>query len=134
MKPALAMATENNALEDLGRATLQIVHDLKNQLNGLKLYATFLRNRLDREDRPIDERETLMKLIAGIDRAPGEITALCRQARPLDLHRQVGVDLRPVVSVAVKDISLRDIASVSVAFEIEDGPLHCAFAPAALSH
>src|SRR5260221_1925818 len=91
MKPALAVATDNNALEDLGRATLQIVHDLKNQLNGLKLYATFLRKRQEREDRPVEERETLTKLIDGIDRAAGEMTALVRYARPLELHCQPGV-------------------------------------------
>ena len=64
MKPALAKTPEPNALEELGRATVQIVHDLKNQLNGLKLYATFLRKRLERDDRAIEERETLEKLIA----------------------------------------------------------------------
>src|ERR1700681_3325190 len=78
MKPALAQSTANNALEDLGRATLQIVHDLKNQLNGLKLYATFLRKRLDRDERASEERETLVKLIAGLDRAARDMTALVR--------------------------------------------------------
>src|SRR5258706_15427479 len=34
MKPALAQTPASNTLEDLGRATVQIVHDLKNQLNG----------------------------------------------------------------------------------------------------
>src|SRR6266404_1029509 len=133
MKPALAMATENNALEDLGRATLQIVHDLKNQLNGLKLYATFLRKRQESEDRPVEERETLTKLIDGIDRTAGEMTALVRYARPLELHCQPGVDLRKLISVAVKDIALRDHAGTFVACDIEDGPLAGEFDPAALS-
>src|SRR5205809_49932 len=66
MKPALAKATESDTLEEVGRATLQVVHDLKNQLNGLKLYATFLRKRLEQNDRAQEERETLSKLIAGI--------------------------------------------------------------------
>jgi len=44
------------SLEDLGRATLQIVHDLKNQLNGLKLYATFLRKRW--KERKVSEERT----------------------------------------------------------------------------
>src|ERR1700686_1640711 len=96
MKPALAKTTENNALEDLGRATLQIVHDLKNQLNGLKLYATFLRKRLERDERSPEERETLAKLIAGLDRAAREMTALVRYARPVELHQQPHVDLRKV--------------------------------------
>jgi nitrogen fixation/metabolism regulation signal transduction histidine kinase len=132
MKPALAMATENNALEDLGRATLQIVHDLKNQLNGLKLYATFLRKRLEREERPEDERETLRKLIAGIDRAAGEMTALVRYARPLELHQQTGIDLRTVIAAAVKDISVRENPNVSISCEIEDGPFYGEFDPSAL--
>ena len=38
---------------------MQIVHDLKNQLNGLKLYATFLRRRIEKNERPGDEQETI---------------------------------------------------------------------------
>jgi len=74
MKPAVANANyDEAALENLGRATLQIVHDLKNQLNGLKLYATDLRKQLEREDRSAEERETLAKLIAGLDRAAKDL-------------------------------------------------------------
>ena len=83
MKPALAKTPEPNALEELGRATVQIVHDLKNQLNGLKLYATFLRKRLERDDRAIEERETLEKLIAGLDRSARDMTAPVQYARPI---------------------------------------------------
>src|SRR5258707_10860771 len=88
MKPALAQTSENNALEDVGRATVQIVHDLKNQLNGLKLYATFLRKRLDREERYPEERDTLAKLIAGLDRAAKDLTPLVRFSQPRELDRQ----------------------------------------------
>jgi nitrogen fixation/metabolism regulation signal transduction histidine kinase len=133
MKPAPAMATENNALEDLGRATLQIVHDLKNQLNGLKLYATFLRKRSEREERSDEERETLVKLIAGIDRAAGEMTALVRYSRPVDLHRRPGVDLRKIITAAVKDRTVKEGATTLVTCDIADGIFHGEFDPAALS-
>jgi signal transduction histidine kinase len=132
MKTALAQ-TENNALEDLGRATLQIVHDLKNQLNGLKLYATFLRKRLEREDRATEERETLVKLIAGLDRAARDMTALVRYARPVELHRQPHADLKEVISRAVREVTGRPNSNVSLACEIEPGPLFGEFDPAALS-
>jgi hypothetical protein len=46
MKPLLSGMQDIDKLQDLGRASIQIVHDLKNQLNGLKLYATFLRKLL----------------------------------------------------------------------------------------
>src|SRR6185503_6632053 len=67
MNTAPSIQLDASALQDLGRATHKIVHDLKNQLNGLKLYATFLRKRLEREDHSPEERETVAKLIAGLD-------------------------------------------------------------------
>src|SRR5256885_16715730 len=98
MNLAVANSTELSPLEDLGRATLQIVHDLKNQLNGLKLYATFLRKRLDRDDHAADERETLAKLIAGLDRAASDMTALVRSAQPVELQCVDGTDLKRIIS------------------------------------
>jgi signal transduction histidine kinase len=133
MKPALARNAEQNPLEELGRATLQIVHDLKNQLNGLKLYATFLRKRVERDDRAPEERETLIKLIAGIDRAARDMTALVRYGQPLELHRRPDVDLKNLTSAAVREVTQRAGTTVSVACEIEDGLLYGEFDPAALS-
>src|SRR5438309_8966080 len=88
MTPATAQTVDTSELEDLGRATLQIVPDLKNQLNGLKLYATFLRKRFESEDRPSEELEILAKLIDGLDRAAQEMTTLVRYSRPVVLRRR----------------------------------------------
>ena len=96
MTPATAKAIDISELEDLGRATLQIVHDLKNQLNGIKLYATFLRKRFDSENRPSEEREILAKLIDGLDRAAREMTTLVRYSRPVELRRR-HANLRKIV-------------------------------------
>jgi signal transduction histidine kinase len=133
MKPALAKATETNALEELGRATLQIVHDLKNQLNGLKLYATFLRKRLEREERTAEERETLVKLIAGLDRANRDMTALVRYSQPLQLRRRPHADLRNVISGAIRQVAARLGTDFSLACDIECGPLFGEFDPVPLS-
>jgi signal transduction histidine kinase len=133
MKPALAKTVDNKALEELGRATLQIVHDLKNQLNGLKLYATFLRKRVEREERSPEERETLVKLIAGLDRAARDMTALVRYSQPVELHRKPGADLRNVIAGVVKEIAARPGSNASLTCEIEGGPLAGDFDAAALS-
>ena len=69
MKPLKTELQDAETLRDLGGASVQIVHDLKNQLNGLKLYATFLRKRMEKSERPADEQETISKLIAGLERA-----------------------------------------------------------------
>ena len=72
---------------------MQVVHDLKNQLNGLKLYATFLRKRMEKAERPADELETIAKLIAGLERGATDMTLLVRYGRPVELRRQAGTDL-----------------------------------------
>lgn len=91
---------ENERLQDLGRASMQIVHDLKNQLNGLKLYATFLRRRIEKGERPGDEQETIGKLINGLDRAADDLSTIVRYGQPVELKKQSGVEVDKVLRSA----------------------------------
>jgi len=72
---------------------MQIVHDLKNQLNGLKLYATFLRRRIEKGERPGDEQETIGKLINGLDRAADDLSTIVRYGQPVELKKQAAVEV-----------------------------------------
>lgn len=100
MKPLKSELQDEQTLRDLGSASVQIVHDLKNQLNGLKLYATFLRKRMEKSERPADELETIAKLMTGLERAAGDMTLLVRYGRPLELRRKPGTDLARLLEVA----------------------------------
>ena len=100
MKPLKTELQDTETLLELGSASVQIVHDLKNQLNGLKLYATFLRKRMEKGQRPADELETVAKLIAGLERAATDMTLLVRYGRPLELRRQPGTDLARLLAEA----------------------------------
>src|ERR1041384_482822 len=97
MKPILSETQDAEALQELGRASVQIVHDLKNQINGLKLYATFLRKRLEKTEGRTDELDTVGKLIAGLERAAADMNMLVHYGRPLELRRVPYVDLRRVL-------------------------------------
>jgi signal transduction histidine kinase len=77
---------------------MQIVHDLKNQLNGLKLYATFLRRRIEKNERPEDEQETVGKLINGLDRAAEDLSLIVRYGQPVELKKQPGFEVDKVLS------------------------------------
>ena len=105
MKPQQQPAADSAALEQLGRASVQVVHDLKNQLNGLKLYATFLRKRAARPERPADELETVEKIIAGLERAAADTNALVRFGRPVELNTLPGSDLAQILAAAGADTS-----------------------------
>jgi signal transduction histidine kinase len=76
---------------------MQIVHDLKNQLNGLKLYATFLRRRIEKGERPGDEQETIAKLINGLDRAADDLSTIVKFGQPVELKKQPGVEVDKVL-------------------------------------
>src|SRR2546423_14028786 len=108
MKPLKTELQDAETLRDLGSASVQIVHDLKNQLNGLKLYATFLRKRMEKGERPADEQETISKLIAGLERAAADMTLLVRYGRPLDLRRQSGTDLAKLLADAAPGARVAD--------------------------
>ncbi len=107
MKPLKSELEEAETLRELGSASVQVVHDLKNQLNGLKLYATFLRKRLEKSDRPSDELETIGKLIAGLERAATEMNVLVRLGRPLELRPQPRTDLARLLAAAAEGISVQ---------------------------
>jgi signal transduction histidine kinase len=123
MKPLKTELQDTEMLRDLGSASVQIVHDLKNQLNGLKLYATFLRKRLEKAERPADEQETIAKLISGLERAAADMTVLVRFGRQLELRRQPGTDLARLVA---------DSAD-GTPFEADGGPFEGDFDPALLA-
>lgn len=106
MKPLSLESEDNDALRALGRASVQIVHDLKNQLNGLKLYATFLRKRIEKTGRPADELETINKLIAGLDRTAADLSMIVEYGHPIELKKQAGIDLEKImreVAVSLND-------------------------------
>src|SRR5215207_8069254 len=123
MKPLKSETQDAHALEEIGRASVQIVHDLKNQLNGLKLYATFLRKRMEKSERPPDELETIAKLISGLERAAADMNVLVRFGRELELRRQPGTDLARLVADAAE----------GAPFETDGGSYEGDFDPALLA-
>ncbi|HEV2912278.1 MAG TPA: hypothetical protein VGX92_03080 [Pyrinomonadaceae bacterium] len=134
MKPLISEIQDINTLQELGRASVQIVHDLKNQLNGLKLYATFLRKRMEKSDRPADEQETIIKLINGLERAAADMTALVRYGRPIELRRQPRVDLVKILTtIATGDAATAAAApTASLRIESEADALEGEFDPLAI--
>jgi signal transduction histidine kinase len=97
MKASMSRTEDTESLQDLGRASIQIVHDLKNQLNGLKLYATFLRRRIEKGERPSDEQETIGKLIGGLDRAASDLSMIVEFGREIELKKQPGFEVAKVL-------------------------------------
>ncbi len=129
MRPLTAETQDLRTLQDLGMASIQIVHDLKNQLNGLKLYATFLRKRMETSERPEDELEAITKLIGGLERTASELTALVRYGRPIELRTQRSVPVDKILA----SIQGRHESSDEIQLETDGAPANGDFDLAALS-
>ena len=133
MKVSMSRMGDSETLQDLGRASIQIVHDLKNQLNGLKLYATFLRRRLEKSERPEDEQETIAKLIAGLDRAASDLATIVEYGREIELKKQTGFEVQKVLRTVCSSLDgpeariVMDPASASVHGDLDPLKLTDAF-------
>src|ERR1051325_3517173 len=107
MKPLLSESEDQDALCTLGRASVQVVHDLKNQLNGLKLYATFLKKRLEKSERPVEELETINKILDGLDRSARDASLIADYGRPIQLRKQAGVELETIVRQSATGLDMK---------------------------
>jgi len=127
MKPLLSEFQDKESLATLGRASVQIVHDLRNQLNGLKLYATFLGKRMEKTERPADESETVNKLISGLNRIADDLSIIVQYGQPLVPKRQPGIDLQTILREVVTVLNNRPRRTGAllrpVVIHCEAGPL-----------
>ena len=105
MKPLMSESKDNSSLQALGRASVQIVHDLKNQINGLKLYATFLRKRSERSQRPADEIEAINKMIMGLDRTAADLSMIVELGHPVELKKHPGVNLTNLLQAVAANVN-----------------------------
>lgn len=131
MKPLPAESEVNHSLEAIGRASVQIVHDLKNQLNGLKLYATFLRKRMEKTERPEDELDTIKKLLAGLDRTAEDLSMISEYGSPVHIKPQPGVDIERLVAGVASNLNTRLSSSPRTTGALA-GPIVIVSSPAAL--
>lgn len=121
---------DSETLQELGRASIQIVHDLKNQLNGLKLYATFLRRRIEKGERPEDERETIAKLMSGLDRAASDLATIVEYGRKIELKKQPGFEVQKVLRTVCSSF---DGAGSEIAVDSNSDSLQGSFDPLKLT-
>jgi signal transduction histidine kinase len=103
------------AIRDLGVAVLQVVHDIKNQLNGIKLYTSFLRKRLEKNNPGGEELETVQKLSDTVDRAVSDMVNLGLLGKPIELKLKRDQDLSALLETICSQFSLR--------LESEQGPI-----------
>jgi two-component system, NtrC family, sensor histidine kinase HydH len=110
--------SEEAILIETGRMAARLIHDFKNQLGGLKLYAAYLQKRFaDNEE----GMEVVDKIARGVSEMAEQAAVLNKLCRPLELQMEPG-DPAPVVEQVVSRLRPRSEAKrVKITFDVEPG-------------
>ncbi|MGH9835866.1 MAG: sensor histidine kinase [Blastocatellia bacterium] len=116
--------SEEEVLIETGRMAARLIHDFKNQLGGLKLYAAYLKKRF--ADNP-EGLEIADKIVQGLNEMADQAATLSKLSRPLELRVEAG-DLKPVVERIAGNLQSRSQArGVKLECEIEPNPPQVSF-------
>jgi signal transduction histidine kinase len=109
--------SEQERLFEAGRLTSRLIHDLKNQMGGLKLYAAYLKKRF--ADQP-EGLEIAEKIVEGLNTMAEQASLVSRLTRPLELKRELG-DPSEVLDHVINDQKSRaEARSVKLETKIEN--------------
>jgi signal transduction histidine kinase len=109
--------SEQAVLSEVGRITSRLVHDFKNQMGGLKLYAAFLKKRFADQPEGVEISE---KIINALNSMSEHANLVTRLVRPINLNCEPA-DLALLVTQVLDDLRQRAAAS-SVEIVSELGP------------
>src|SRR5215467_5675375 len=99
-KSAMIKDSEEAILIQTGRMAARLMHDFKNQLGGLKLYAAYLQKRFADNAEGVEIAE---KIAHGLNEMAEQAVILNKLCRPLELRMGPG-DPAPIVKEVVSRV------------------------------
>ena len=92
-------AVDATLLAQIGRLTARLIHDFRNQMGGLKLYASYLKKRLASAEPEV--AEITEKIIEGLNTMAEHATLISRLSKPVELHCETA-DLTALIEQLIK--------------------------------
>src|SRR5882672_1434727 len=118
--------SEEAILIETGRMAARLIHDFKNQLGGLKLYAAYLQKRFAENAEGMEVAE---KIAQGLNEMAEQAAILNKLCRPLELRPEPG-DPAPVVEEVLSRLGPKASAKrVKIIFDLESGAPRATFDP-----
>src|SRR5215470_18957662 len=116
--------SEEAILIETGRMAARLIHDFKNQLGGLKLYAAYLQKRFADNAEGVEIAE---KIARGLNEMAEQAAILNKLARPLELRPEPG-DPASVIEHIVDGLRSRAATrSVQISCKLESGAVPITF-------
>jgi signal transduction histidine kinase len=112
--------SEESILIENGRMAARLIHDFKNQLGGLKLYAAYLQKRFADNAEGVEIAD---KIARGLNEMAEQAAILNKLARPLELRMEPG-DPAEVIETIVDGLrSKANAKQVRITRDLESGNL-----------
>ena len=109
-------AADQATLTEVGRMTSRLIHDFKNQMGGLKLYAAFLKKRFADQPEGVEISE---KIINGLNVMSEHASLVTKLTKPLNLSPEPA-HLAPLVEQLAVDLGPRaEAQGVRIETELE---------------
>lgn len=109
---------EEAMLIEAGRLTARLIHDFKNQLSGLKLYAAYLKKRFAHEPEGV---EIVEKIILGLNEMAENAALANKLMRPAELRLEQG-EARTLLRQIVDELqSQAETQSVTLTLDCAQG-------------
>lgn len=107
-------------LRETGRLTSRLIHDFKNQLGGMKLYATYLKKRFAEN---AEGAEVAEKIIQGLNEMAEQAAWVSKLTRPIEVRRESG-DLGQFIEMILSSLKAQAAEkSVEIALEAAPEPM-----------
>jgi signal transduction histidine kinase len=108
--------SEEERLIETGRMAARLIHDFKNQLSGLKLYAAYLKKRF--ADNP-EGLEIAEKIDQGLNEMADQAAILNKLTRPLELRCEPGDPALVVEQVVAGHRAEAGKKNIRIEYEVE---------------
>jgi signal transduction histidine kinase len=105
-------------LVEAGRMTSRLIHDFKNQMGGLKLYAAYLKKRF--ADQP-EGLEIAEKIIQGLNTMAEQAALVSKLTRPLELNHERNDPVAFISQVINDQKSRAEARNLKIDSEVENG-------------
>ncbi|HMV50925.1 MAG TPA: ATP-binding protein [Blastocatellia bacterium] len=119
--PLPKTAREQQALLEVGRATNRLLHDFKNQMSGLKLYAAYLKKRFAGREDLTEGLEIADKIVQSLNEMTENAALIGKLTRPVDV-KMSDADLPALVQQVVQNL-LPQSAARGVEIVLNSAPL-----------
>ncbi|MFN0087758.1 MAG: sensor histidine kinase [Blastocatellia bacterium] len=107
-------------LRETGRLTSRLIHDFKNQLGGMKLYATYLKKRFADN---VEGVEVAEKILQGLNDMAEQAAWVSKLTRPIEVRRESG-DLGQFIEMVLSSLKPQAAAkAVAIALETAGEPM-----------